>query len=76
MLLASGNAKSAGRRCLVQGHSLEGKFPAPSRNHLPASLLEALLVLEEPGFVGPQLQPLFSSEENLAALLLKFKPLP
>lgn len=70
MLLDSGNAKSAGRRSLVQGQSLEGKCLAPSGNFLLASLFEALLVLEESGFVGPQLQPLFISEKNPAAVLL------
>lgn len=69
MLLDSGNAKSAGRRSLAQGHSLEGKFPAPSGNLVPALLLKLLLGLEGPGFVGLQLQPLFSSEKNLAAVL-------
>lgn len=68
MLLDCGNANSTGRRSLVQGHSVEGKFPAASGNLVPASLFEPL-VLEEPGFVGPQLQPVFSSEKNLAAVL-------
>lgn len=68
MLLDSGNAKSAGRRSLAQGHSLEGKFPAPSGNLVPALLFE-LLGRDGPGFIGLQLQPLFSSEKNLAAVL-------
>lgn len=66
MFLDSRNAKSTSRKSLVQDHSLEGKFPAPSGNHLPASLFEALLAREESEFVGPQLPPLFSSEKNLA----------
>lgn len=69
MLLDSGSTKSAGRRSMVQGYSLERKFPAPSGNLLPASLFGALLVLEESGFVHPQLQPLFRSEKNPAAVI-------
>ena len=68
LLLNSRNAESTGRRSLVQGHSLGGKFPAPCGNLLPASLFEVLPVLEC-GFVCPQLQPLFRSERNPAAVL-------
>lgn len=67
-LLGSRNAENADRRSLVQGHCLEGKCPAPCGNLLPVSLFEAL-VLVEYGFVGPQLQPLYSSEKNLATAL-------
>lgn len=71
MFLDSRNAKSTGRRSLVQDHSLEGKFPAPSGNPLPAALFEALLAHEESEFVGPPLQPLFREEPCNWALKLR-----